>query len=63
MLLNILICHETLFFRCPNPLDSSNTSILHMKDLPQNQHQRRFMIKAFQFMALSSNKYLNEEVT
>lgn len=56
-----LMCH--LFFRCPNPLDSGNTSILYMKDLPQNRHQRRFEIKAFQFMDLSTNKYLNEEVT
>lgn len=55
------MCH--IFFRCPNPLDSGNTSILYMKDLPQNRHQRRFEIKAFQFMDMSTNKYLNEEVT
>lgn len=34
-----------------------------MKDLPQNRHQRRFEIKAFQFMDLSTRKYLNEEAT
>ncbi|KAA0710713.1 hypothetical protein E1301_Tti019266 [Triplophysa tibetana] len=50
-----------LFEGCPNPLERSNTSILYMKDLPQNPHQRRFEIKAFKFMDLSSNKYLNEE--
>ncbi|ROJ30502.1 Zona pellucida sperm-binding protein 4 [Anabarilius grahami] len=50
-----------LFEGCPNPLDSGNTSILYGKHLPQNPHQRRFEIKAFQFMDLSSKKYLNEE--
>lgn len=34
-----------------------------MKHLPQNRHQRRFEIKAFQFMDLSTRKYLNEEAT
>uniref|UniRef100_A0A8C1LG84 Zona pellucida sperm-binding protein 4-like n=1 Tax=Cyprinus carpio TaxID=7962 RepID=A0A8C1LG84_CYPCA len=52
-----------LFDGCPNPLDSGSTSILYMKHLPQNRHQRRFEIKAFQFMDLSTRKYLNEEVT
>ncbi|KTF87876.1 hypothetical protein cypCar_00046978 [Cyprinus carpio] len=42
----------------PNPLDSGSTSILYMKDLPQNRHQC-----AFQFMDLSTRKYLNEEAT
>ncbi|XP_051729480.1 zona pellucida sperm-binding protein 4-like [Ctenopharyngodon idella] len=51
-----------LFEGCPNPLDSGNTSTLYVKHLPQNQHQRRFEIKAFQFMDLSSKKYLNEEI-
>ncbi|XP_039510133.1 zona pellucida sperm-binding protein 4-like [Pimephales promelas] len=51
-----------LFEGCPNPLDSGNTSILYVKHLPQNQYQRRFEIKAFQFMDLSTNKYLNEEI-
>uniref|UniRef100_A0A673I5R9 Zona pellucida sperm-binding protein 1-like n=1 Tax=Sinocyclocheilus rhinocerous TaxID=307959 RepID=A0A673I5R9_9TELE len=51
-----------LFDGCPNPLDSGSTSILYMKHLPQNRHQRRFEIKAFQFMDLSTRKYLNEEI-
>ncbi|XP_043073402.1 zona pellucida sperm-binding protein 1-like [Puntigrus tetrazona] len=51
-----------LFDGCPNPLDPGSTSILYMKHLPQNQHQRRFEIKAFQFMDLSTRKYLNEEI-
>ncbi|XP_052389934.1 zona pellucida sperm-binding protein 4 isoform X2 [Carassius gibelio] len=51
-----------LFDGCPNPLDSGTTSILYMKHLPQNRHQRRFEIKAFQFMDLSTRKYLNEEI-
>ncbi|KAL1255547.1 hypothetical protein QQF64_013608 [Cirrhinus molitorella] len=51
-----------IFEGCPNPLDSGSTSILYMKHLPQNRHQRRFEIKAFQFMDLSTNKYLNEEI-
>ncbi|XP_059366076.1 zona pellucida sperm-binding protein 4-like isoform X1 [Carassius carassius] len=51
-----------LFDGCPNPLDSGTTSILYMKHLPQNRHQRRFEVKAFQFMDLSTRKYLNEEI-
>ncbi|XP_067281771.1 zona pellucida sperm-binding protein 1-like [Pseudorasbora parva] len=51
-----------LFEGCPNPLDSGSTSILYVKHLPQNQYQRRFEIKAFQFMDLSTNKYINEEI-
>ncbi|RXN35822.1 zona pellucida sperm-binding 1-like protein [Labeo rohita] len=51
-----------IFEGCPNPLDSGNISILYMKHLPQYRHKRRFEIKAFQFMDLSTNKYLNEEI-
>ncbi|KAI4882604.1 hypothetical protein NFI96_032805, partial [Prochilodus magdalenae] len=51
-----------LYEGCPNPLDSDNISILYMSDLPQNRHQRRFEVKAFQFMDQSTNKYLNEEI-
>ncbi|XP_057211679.1 zona pellucida sperm-binding protein 1-like [Triplophysa rosa] len=51
-----------VFEGCPYPLDSGNTAILYMKDLLQNRHQRRFEIKAFQFMDLPTNKYLNEEI-
>ncbi|KAK1785479.1 hypothetical protein P4O66_018845, partial [Electrophorus voltai] len=46
---------------CPNLLDSENTSVLYMADLPQNRHKRRFEVRAFQFMKQSTNKYLNEE--
>ncbi|KAL2080139.1 hypothetical protein ACEWY4_023932 [Coilia grayii] len=51
-----------LYEGCPNALDSGATSILHMSDLPQNRHTRRFMIKTFQFMDVSSNRFLNEEI-
>uniref|UniRef100_A0A8B9J735 ZP domain-containing protein n=1 Tax=Astyanax mexicanus TaxID=7994 RepID=A0A8B9J735_ASTMX len=47
---------------CPNPLDADNISILHMADLPQNRHKRRFEVKAFQFMDQCTNNYLNEEI-
>ncbi|XP_072530516.1 uncharacterized protein [Salminus brasiliensis] len=51
-----------LYEGCPNPLDSDNIAILHMADLPQNRHQRRFEVNAFQFMDQSTNKYLDEEI-
>ncbi|KAM4631490.1 zona pellucida sperm-binding protein 4-like [Polymixia lowei] len=46
---------------CANPNDP-NVSILKVSDLPQNRHQRRLEIKAFQFMDQKSNKYLDEEI-
>ncbi|XP_062385115.1 zona pellucida sperm-binding protein 1-like [Sardina pilchardus] len=51
-----------LYEGCPNALDSASTAILHMANLPQNRHTRRFMIKAFQFMDQTTNKFLNEEI-
>ncbi|KAG5264872.1 hypothetical protein AALO_G00258980 [Alosa alosa] len=47
---------------CPDALDSPSTAILHMGNLPQNRHRRRFMVKAFQFMDQTTNKFLNEEI-
>uniref|UniRef100_A0A667WV88 ZP domain-containing protein n=1 Tax=Myripristis murdjan TaxID=586833 RepID=A0A667WV88_9TELE len=46
---------------CANRLDP-NVSILKVSDLPKNRHQRRFVVKAFQFMDQKTNKYLNEEI-
>ncbi|XP_066530429.1 zona pellucida sperm-binding protein 4-like isoform X2 [Hoplias malabaricus] len=51
-----------LYEGCPNPLDSENVSVLYNASQPQNRHQRRFKVKAFQFMDLADNKYLNEEI-
>lgn len=34
-----------------------------MGNLPQNRHTRRFVVKAFQFMDQTTNKFLNEEVS
>ncbi|XP_065151481.2 zona pellucida sperm-binding protein 1-like [Paramisgurnus dabryanus] len=51
-----------LFDGCPNPLDTDNTAVLYTQDLPQSRHRRRFEIKAFQFIDVSTNKYLNEEI-
>lgn len=49
--------------RCPNPdLSSAKTSFLRVLDLPQTPHQRRFMVTAFQFMNVTTQKYINEEV-
>lgn len=48
--------------RCGNPYDP-NVSILQVSDLPKNRHQRRFVVKAFQFMEQKTNKYLDEEVS
>ncbi|XP_071381198.1 zona pellucida sperm-binding protein 4-like [Centroberyx affinis] len=46
---------------CANPHDP-NVSILKVSDLPKNRHQRRFVVKAFQFMDQQTNKYLDEEI-
>nr|XP_046274165.1 zona pellucida sperm-binding protein 4-like [Scatophagus argus] len=46
---------------CGNPYDPS-MSILQVSGLPQNRHQRRFVVKAFQFMDQKTNMYLNEEI-
>uniref|UniRef100_UPI003AAE4CB7 zona pellucida sperm-binding protein 4-like n=1 Tax=Centroberyx gerrardi TaxID=166262 RepID=UPI003AAE4CB7 len=46
---------------CANPNDP-NVSILKVSDLPTNRHQRRFVVKAFQFMDQQTNKYLDEEI-
>ena len=48
--------------RCANPHDP-NVSILKITGNTKNRHQRRFMVKAFQFMDQKTNKYLNEEVS
>ncbi|KAM9340223.1 zona pellucida sperm-binding protein 4 [Symphorus nematophorus] len=46
---------------CANPYDKG-VSILQVSDLPKNRHQRRFVVKAFQFMDQKTNKYLNEDI-
>ncbi|XP_041811889.1 zona pellucida sperm-binding protein 4-like [Chelmon rostratus] len=46
---------------CANPNDQ-NVSILQVSDLPKNRYQRRFTVKAFQFMDQKTNKYLDEEI-
>ncbi|XP_044028655.1 uncharacterized protein LOC122864925 [Siniperca chuatsi] len=46
---------------CANPHDP-NVSILKVHDLPKNRHQRRFVVRAFQFMDQTTNKYLDEEI-
>ncbi|XP_041665847.1 zona pellucida sperm-binding protein 4-like [Cheilinus undulatus] len=46
---------------CANPYDTS-VSILKVNNLPKNRHQRRFVVKAFQFMDQKTNKYLDEEI-
>ncbi|XP_028820468.1 zona pellucida sperm-binding protein 1-like [Denticeps clupeoides] len=51
-----------LYEGCPNALDSSTTSVLFMSDLPQNRHQRRFVVNTFQFMNVTAAQYLNEEI-
>ncbi|XP_038827473.1 zona pellucida sperm-binding protein 4 [Salvelinus namaycush] len=53
----LVLIHEG----CANPQDP-NVSILKFSNLPQNRHQRRFMIQAFQFMDQRTNKYLDEEI-
>ncbi|XP_064835208.1 zona pellucida sperm-binding protein 4-like [Oncorhynchus masou masou] len=53
----LVLIHEG----CANPQDP-NVSILKFSNLPQNRHQRRFMVQAFQFMDQQTNKYLDEEI-
>ncbi|MEQ2195198.1 hypothetical protein XENOCAPTIV_008953 [Xenoophorus captivus] len=53
----LVLIHEG----CANPNDPT-VSILEVNDLPQNRHQRRFSVKAFQFMDQRTNLYLNEEI-
>lgn len=48
--------------RCANPYDP-NVSILQVAGTPKNRYQRRFVVKAFQFMDQKTNQYLNEEVS
>ncbi|XP_053347745.1 zona pellucida sperm-binding protein 4-like [Clarias gariepinus] len=52
-----------LYEGCPNPdLYSAQSSFLHVLDLPQTPHQRRFMVAAFQFMNVTTQKHINEEI-
>ncbi|KAK2830465.1 hypothetical protein Q5P01_018396 [Channa striata] len=46
---------------CANPNDP-NVSVLKITGLPQNRHQRRFVVTAFQFMDQKTNNYLDEEI-
>ncbi|XP_030267259.1 zona pellucida sperm-binding protein 4-like [Sparus aurata] len=46
---------------CANPYDP-NVSILQVAGTPKNRYQRRFVVKAFQFMDQKTNQYLNEEI-
>ncbi|TSK31503.1 Zona pellucida sperm-binding protein 4 [Bagarius yarrelli] len=50
-----------LYEGCPDPDLSDRTSFLRVLDLPQTPHQRRFVVTAFQFMNVTSQRYLNEE--
>ncbi|KAM9494495.1 zona pellucida sperm-binding protein 4 isoform 1-T1 [Clarias gariepinus] len=52
-----------LYEGCPNPgLASVQSSFLHVLDMPQSSHQRRFRVAAFQFMNVTTQKYINEEI-
>ncbi|KAB5530771.1 hypothetical protein PHYPO_G00133220 [Pangasianodon hypophthalmus] len=52
-----------LYEGCPIPdLSSAQSSFLRVLDLPQTPHQRRFVVTAFQFMNVTTQKYLNEEI-
>ncbi|XP_053489961.1 zona pellucida sperm-binding protein 4-like [Ictalurus furcatus] len=52
-----------LYEGCPNPdLSSAQSSLLRVLDLPQTPYQRRFVVTAFQFMNVTTQKYINEEV-
>ncbi|XP_077404965.1 zona pellucida sperm-binding protein 1-like [Vanacampus margaritifer] len=46
---------------CANPHDP-NVAILQVSNLPQNRHQRRFVVKAFQFMDVKTKRYLDEQI-
>ncbi|XP_064204944.1 zona pellucida sperm-binding protein 4-like [Anguilla rostrata] len=43
---------------CPNPVDNSGVLII---GLPGNRHERRFEVKAFQFM-VAPDEYLDEQI-
>ncbi|XP_075907755.1 zona pellucida sperm-binding protein 4-like [Nelusetta ayraudi] len=45
---------------CANPFDSM--TILRVNDTNQNRQQRRFEVRAFQFMDIKSQKHLDEEI-
>ncbi|KAK3532564.1 hypothetical protein QTP86_024151 [Hemibagrus guttatus] len=52
-----------LYEGCPNPdLSSGQSSFLRVLDMPQTPHQRRFVVTAFQFMNVTTQKYINEEI-
>lgn len=46
---------------CANPHDP-HTFVLLNSNSAQDRHERRFVVKAFQFMAQTANKYLDEEI-
>ncbi|XP_056154016.1 zona pellucida sperm-binding protein 4-like [Lampris incognitus] len=46
---------------CANPNDP-HVSIIKVNNLPQNRHQRRFVVTAFQLMDQHTHNYLNEEI-
>lgn len=51
-----------LVCRCANPYDP-HVSILKVSNVPGVNHEKRFIVSAFQFMDQRTNKYLNEEVS
>ncbi|KAI5091826.1 zona pellucida sperm-binding protein 4-like isoform X1 [Silurus meridionalis] len=52
-----------LYEGCPDPdLSSAQSSVLRVLDLPQTPYQRRFVVTAFQFMNVTTQKYINEEI-
>ncbi|XP_005457331.1 zona pellucida sperm-binding protein 4 [Oreochromis niloticus] len=46
---------------CANPHDP-HVSILKVSNVPGVNHEKRFIVSAFQFMDQRTNKYLNEEI-
>nr|XP_054601110.1 zona pellucida sperm-binding protein 4 isoform X2 [Nothobranchius furzeri] len=53
----LVLIHEG----CANPNDPT-VSILKVNGSPNNLHQRRFTVEAFQFMDQKTNMFLNEEI-
>ncbi|GAA6092260.1 zona pellucida sperm-binding protein 4-like [Tachysurus ichikawai] len=52
-----------LYEGCPNPeLSSGQSSFLRVLDMMETPHQRRFVVTAFQFMNVTTQKYINEEI-
>ncbi|XP_060798226.1 zona pellucida sperm-binding protein 4-like [Neoarius graeffei] len=52
-----------LYEGCPDPdLASARFSFLYVLDLPQTPYQRRFVVTAFQFMNVTTQRYINEEI-